>query len=156
MSEEDLPPPPEGYDPISEEIPGAFVTATGARLLEWRDGFARMEAVPPDITGNRQGLLHGGVYAVLLDTAACYTGTFCPYPGRRRRALTLSLNTQFLGSAKVGDTVYCEGRMQTAGRSVFFAEAVVLSAAGDKLAAAQGVFKYRSGSASLYGEPRDG
>ncbi len=151
---DDLFPPPEGFDPISEEELGALAAAIDGRLVAWKEGFARMEAVAPPLAGNRQGLLHGGAYAILLDTAACYAGTFCAYPGRTRRAVTLSLNTQFQGSAKVGDTIVTEGVVTTGGRSVFFAEAKVTDLSGRVLASAQGVFKYRSGSTTPHGEPR--
>lgn len=150
---DDIPPPPEGYDPIAGEVPGALVTAVDARLVEWRDGYARMESSPGKLASNRQGLLHGGFYTIVLDTVACYTGTFCPYPGRVRRAVTLSLNTQFQGAARVGDHVIAEGRLDTGGRSVFFASATIRSEKGVLLASAQGVFKYRSGSTTPYGEP---
>jgi uncharacterized protein (TIGR00369 family) len=49
-------------------------------LTGWREGWARVELPVADVLGNRQGLVHGGVHATLLDTAMGYCGCFTGDP----------------------------------------------------------------------------
>lgn len=147
-------PPPADFDPLSEERVSAFVEAMGARLTEWREGFARLEGPVGPTLINRQGVVHGGAYMTLLDTAAGYAGCFCPYPGRKRKALTLSFTVNFIAAARAGALV-TEGRVAGGGRSVFFAEAKVMTAEGAVLASGSGSFKYRTGSGELWGVLRE-
>lgn len=149
------PPPPEGYDPISDEPLSPMAEAFGMRLTVWEEDFAVVECrVGPAII-NRQGLVHGGALMTLLDTAMGYCGVYCPYPGRRRNALTLSMTTQFLASTSDG-LVRTEGRRVGGGRSIYYGEAVSFDESGRRLATASAVFKLRSDSATLYGAPREG
>lgn len=148
-----LPEPPAGFDPISEEPLGPMVRALGFTLTGWSKGFARVEMPVSEMVINRQGVIHGGALATLLDTVAGYSGTFCPYPGRVRRAFTLSLTTQFIAAVGEG-AVTAEARVTGGGRSVFFSEAEARAADGRLLASATGVFKYRGASGDLWGEPR--
>ncbi|MCI4665095.1 MAG: PaaI family thioesterase [Neomegalonema sp.] len=148
-----LPPPPSGYDPISEEIVAGPVSYAGARLVEWLDDYARLEA---DVTAaiiNRQGYVHGGIHMILLDTVAGYAGTRCAYPGRWRRVVTVSLTTNFIGAASSGRLI-AEGRVTGGGRKTYFADATVRDANGALLASGSGVFRYVGQGASSIGEPR--
>lgn len=145
--------PPEGYDPISEEIIAAPVAAMGARLTAWSEGFARMEAEIAPAYINRSGYLHGGAHMILLDTVAGYAGCFCPYPGRIRRAMTVSLATNFIGAASDGVLV-AESRVVGGGRRLYFADASVATVDGAVLATASGVFRYSGNSGVLWGDPR--
>ena len=150
-----LPEPPADFDPLSEETVSALPSLLGMRLIEWRDGFAALswEMGPEAI--NRQGVAHGGATATLLDTAAGYAPVFCPYPGRRRRAFTLSLDLQFVGAIRPEDgPVRAEGRVTGGGASIAFVEAIARNKAGLLVAKAQGVFRLRTDSRSLWGAPR--
>lgn len=148
------PPPPPGYDPITEETPGALVRHIGARLTHWSDGQAVLESeMGPEIV-NRQGVAHGGALVTLLDTAAGYAGTWCPYPGRYRRAFTLSLTTNFLAAGR-GGRMITEARVTGGGRAIYFAEADVRDENGQILATAVGAFRYRTDSRDIFGVPRE-
>ena len=149
-----LPQPPEGYDPISEEVPGPMVRFMGCTLTAWSLDFARVEMPVSEVVINRQGLIHGGALATLLDTASGYSGVFCPYPGRARRALTLSLTTQYISATNKG-VVIAEAKRTGGGRSVFFTEGEVRDESGRVLATATGVFKYRGNGGDIWGEPRE-
>lgn len=163
----DAPQPPAGYDPKAEERVSAAVAALGAGVVSWSDGRCVLGCPIRPAMLNRAGVLHGGVLATLLDTASGYAGTYCPYPGRRRVAATLSLTVNFLDAAGEGWLV-TEARIVRAGRSVFFAEAAVAlsgepargdehALAGDAalplLARASAVFKLGKGSDTLFGTP---
>ena len=70
---------------------------------------------------NRHGIPHGGVAATLLDTAMGYAGSFCPWPGRVRKATTLSLTVNYLAQPR-GRRLIAEGRQTGGGRKSFFVE----------------------------------
>lgn len=149
-----LPAPPEDFDPIGEEILGPMSRAMGLRMTAWSESFARVEMPVAEIVINRQGLIHGGALATLLDTVSGYSGTFCPYPGRVRRALTLTLTVQYVAATNKG-VVTAEARRTGGGRSVYFTEAEARDESGRLLASATGVFKYRGKSGDIWGEPRE-
>lgn len=153
MVDEALPPPPEGYDPVTEEPASPMLVAINMTFVEWRDGYARIEGpiAPPAV--NRSGIVHGGAMATLIDAASGYAGCWCPYPGRTRRAFTLSLTTQFMAGRRDG-LLITEARVTGGGASVFFTEAAVRHEDGELLATGVGTFRRHSASRSLYGEPR--
>lgn len=154
---EPLPEPPADYDPISEEPVSAVPSSFGMRLVEWREGFAAVECVVTEALSNRQGVVHGGATATLIDTAAGYAVVYCPYPGRRRNAFTLSLTTQFLSAARgIGGVMRAEARLVGGGAAVAFVDAQVFDQDRRLLATSSGVFRLRSDSRSLWGAPRDG
>ena len=142
------------YDPISAEPGYAFQRLLGFKLTAWEEDFARIELPFAEKLTNRYGIPHGGVYTVLIDTACGYCGVWCPYPGRRRLAMTLSLNTHFLGRP-TGKMLIADARRTGGGKRSFFAEAVVMDENGVTLARGGGVFRYRGESGDLAGERVD-
>lgn len=150
-----LPTPPEGYDPITEEVLSALPDALGMRLTVWREGYAEMEGDITETIGNRHGYVHGGALATLIDTAAGYAAVYCPYPGRRRNAFTLALNLQFIAAAAREDgPLRASARRVGGGASVSFIEAEVHDRHGKLIANSSGVFKLLGASRSLWGIPR--
>ena len=150
-----LPDPPAGFDTLDEESVSALPAVQGMRRVEWRDGFAALTWEIGAEAVNRQGVAHGGATATLLDTAAGYAPVYCPYPGRRRRAFTLSLDLQFVGAIRPDEgPVRAEGRVTGGGSAIAFVEAQAWNNAGALVAKAQGVFRLRSDSRSLWGAPR--
>lgn len=148
-----LPPPPEGYDPRTEEPPSPLLGAIGARLTLWEEGLAEVTLeMGPEVV-NRQGVAHGGAVMTLIDSATGYAGCFCPYPGRARHALTLSMTTNFLNGGRPPRLI-ATARVTGGGRSSYFAAAEVRDADGLLIATGTGVFRYRSDSRTLYGAPR--
>ncbi|WP_119462269.1 PaaI family thioesterase [Rhodospirillaceae bacterium SYSU D60014] len=137
----------------SLEVPGQFGRLVGYRLIAWREGYAEVAlTVGPDHL-NRTGVPHGGLLATLIDTACGYSGCYCTVPGNRRRAVTLSLNTQFVGQARAGDILTAVGRATAGGRRIFFTQCEVRDQAGRLIAQGEGVFRYRCGSETPEGEP---
>lgn len=126
----------------------------GYRLVEWAENHAVVELDLQDYHLNRAGILHGGVLTTLMDTASGYSVCFCPVAGNVRKTLTLSLTTNFLGSAKTG-VVRVVARKQGGGRKIVFTEAVAYSADGDVIGTATGTFKYHRGSDDPDGVPRN-
>lgn len=120
-----------------------FQKLLGFKMVDWSEDYARFELpITPEL-GNRYGIPHGGVYATMIDTvmgfAACYTGD----PDRRRLAMTLSLNVNYVAQP-AGKVLIAEGRKTGGGRKSFFAEATITDDTGVKVATGTGVFRYRS------------
>jgi len=81
-----------------KDLPG-FHNMLGYRQVSWEENEAVIELEIQADHLNLGGVIHGGVMTSLLDIAMAEAGTYCPYPGRMRKAITLSLTTTFTGSA---------------------------------------------------------
>ena len=101
---------------------------------------------------NLGGVIHGGVLTSLLDIVLAQAGTYCPYPGRMRKAITLSLTTTFTGQCS-GGTIRVTGRKRAGGTRIFNSTGEVHDDKGSLLAIAEGTFRIRSGSDKPEGVP---
>lgn len=129
-------------DPALVEDPYPFQRHMGFYLADWREDYARFELPVQEFLGNRYGILHGGVTAVMCDTAMGYAGCFTGDPENRRLGMTMSLNVNYLGQIK-GELLIAEARRTGGGRKSFFAEATVSDELGNVAATGTGVFRYR-------------
>lgn len=91
---------------------------------------------------NRAGFVHGGVLCSMIDFGACAAGLHAPPAHEKRMAITLSLTTQFTRPAADGG-LRVEGKMLSAGRRTYSAEAHVYDDAGDLIAHGIGMFQWR-------------
>tara|TARA_R110002110_G_scaffold376568_2_gene586708 strand:+ start:218343 stop:218795 length:453 start_codon:yes stop_codon:yes gene_type:complete len=113
----------------------------GFRLVDWREGFAQIAVELEDQHKNRQGGLHGGVTASLIDAATGFCGVYEPDPDKRRGNVTVSLNVNFVGRAK-GTTLTCTAKLIRAGRRIYFASAQVHDEHTNLVASAEAVYAY--------------
>lgn len=113
----------------------------GFRLIDWRAGFAQISVDLDHRHKNRQGGLHGGTTATLIDAATGFCGVYEPDPEKRRGNVTVSLTVNFVGRAKTG-TVICTAEVVRAGRRIYFAEARVHDSDGNLVATADAVYAY--------------
>lgn len=113
----------------------------GFRLIDWRDGFAKISVDLDERHKNRQGGLHGGVTATLIDATTGFCGVFEPNPEKRRGNVTVSLTTNFVGRAKTS-TIICTAKTVRAGRRIYFAAAEVNDSDGNLVASADAVYAY--------------
>lgn len=90
---------------------------------------------------NRNGTLHGGIIAMMLDAAAGFAASRAKSPTGFTQVVTISLNTQFLAPAKEGQVVTAHGYMSGGGVSIVYAGADLKAPNGRVLASATGVFK---------------
>jgi uncharacterized protein (TIGR00369 family) len=132
----------DDLDPRLVEDTYPFQDLVGFRMTAWREDFARFELPIAPKLANRYGIVHGGVYAVLLDTvmgyACCYTGD----PANRQLVMTLSLTTNFVSQAK-GAVLIGEARRVGGGRRTAYAEATIRDELGTLVTTGSGVFRYR-------------
>ncbi|MDK3074784.1 PaaI family thioesterase [Sedimentitalea sp. JM2-8] len=104
------------------------------------DGTARvvLDLAPKHL--NRNGSLHGGIIAMMLDASAGFAASLAGGPDLVP-VVTVALNTQYLAPA-ISGRVTATGHVKQAGRSICYADADLRDAAGKLLATGNGVFKY--------------
>lgn len=113
----------------------------GFRLMDWKEGFAQIAVDIEDRHRNRQGGIHGGITASLIDAATGFCGVYEPNPDKRRGNVTVSLNVNFVGRAK-GDTLICTAKTIRAGRRIYFASGEVRDEHDNLVASAEAVYAY--------------
>ena len=121
---------------------GGFNQYNGIIILDWQESLASLKV---DLTHdhlNPLGLVHGGLYASMLDVALAMSGSYRPAPEGLYPGLTLSLTTQYIAPLHLEDGIaLAKARRTGGGKSLFFAEGEVLSPDGRVIASASGVFK---------------
>ena len=135
---------------------GGFADLLGYRLETWREDYAEVMLDVEARHMNRSGVLHGGVVSSLLDTALGYAGTFSDDPAVDRRAFTLSLNTHFVGTASIGQTLTASARKTGGGRKIYFCTGEVRDQDGRLVGQGEGVFRYRGSSGGASGTASGG
>ncbi len=126
-------------------IGSGFAAQTGCRIVSWEDGCAVLELDIEPRHLNRGGTVHGGVLATLIDVTGALAGLYTGLADRQRKAVTLSLNISYTGQVSSG-TLRAHGKVQSAGRSVFFSRTEVFDAQGHPIAHGDAVNRYRRGS----------
>jgi uncharacterized protein (TIGR00369 family) len=108
------------------------------------DGIApgRVRLVLParDDTANRNGSMHGGVTASLLNVAGMVAARSVAVDGDAAGTSTIDLAIHYLAPA-TGETVVAEGTVTRPGREIVFVEATATSAAGTPIARSVGVVR---------------
>ncbi|TBW51883.1 PaaI family thioesterase [Marinobacter halodurans] len=140
---------PEYLD--SKDLPG-FHKVLGYEQASWEENEAVITVKLQPHHLNLAGVIHGGVLTSLLDIALAQAGTYCPYPGRMRKAITLSLTTSFTGQCS-GGTITVTGTKRAGGSRIFNSTGEVRDDQGNLLAIGEGTFRIRSGSESPEGVP---
>ncbi|KAB6717659.1 MULTISPECIES: PaaI family thioesterase [Roseobacteraceae] len=125
------------------EAPSAALAHLGIAMTDWNTDFARFEAEIAPFMTNRSGIPHGGIYAMILDTAMGYSGAFTGDMQDVRMTLTLSLTVNYLSRPK-GARLIAEGRRVGGGAKTFFTEGRLLDETGELIATAVGTFKVQS------------
>ena len=129
-----------------------FSGLMGFRFLDWEDGrvVIGMQLEPRHL--NVSGHMHGGVMATLLDVAGICSGLWCPYAGRQRRAVTLTLTSTFTGQARSGQ-IRAIGTKRAGGSRIYNATVDILDEQDNLLMVGEGTFRLRTGSDNPYGVP---
>lgn len=125
----------------------------GYRTKAWREGYGEVELQIGPQHLNSIGIVHGGVYASLLDVALGHAVSFCTVPGNWRFSTTVSLTTTFLKGAAAG-VLTATGRVDGAAGRLVTGTGEVRDAAGTLCAVAQGSFLYFPGSERPEGVPK--
>jgi uncharacterized protein (TIGR00369 family) len=131
--------PPEGFAPHFRQSP---VTSPWEPLFSRRlEGAVQIGLWLREVHCNSRGLLHGGVIAALADNAMGLScGTALPSV---QGLVTVSLNVDYAGSARIGQWLQIEPRVLRTGKSMGFADALV-TADGGIIARASATFRVLS------------
>ena len=125
----------------------------GYRTSAWREGYGEVEMTVGPQHMNSIGMVHGGVYATLLDVALGHAVSFCTQPGNARYSSTVSLTTSYLKGVRSG-VLRATGQIEGVSGRLVTGTGEVRSETGELLAAAQASFLYFPGSEKLEGVPR--
>ncbi len=141
-------PPP--MPPSLEEMVG-FNQALGVHLTEWRDGHATMSLDLKPMLLNWSGTAHGGVLATLIDAACGFCGVWVPEGQPVKKAITLTMTTNFLAQCNSGRITVTAVR-KGGGKRIFFASAELRDAEGTLLAMGEGSYRIRE--SDPFGTPK--
>lgn len=105
-----------------------------------RMGRATLDVEPRH--ANRNGMLHGGIIAMLLDAACGFTASMRLGEGVAMTPLvTVSLTTQFVAAARMGSRVTAVGYPSGGGRKIGYVHGELRDEEDRLIATASGVFK---------------
>ncbi|WP_095194340.1 PaaI family thioesterase [Pseudomonas sp. Irchel 3A7] len=122
------------------QINNPFLQSLGIELIHWVEGEAEFHMPIQPQHLNRQGMLHGGLIATLLDAACGYAGLYSGEHEEETHGVTVTLNISYLSAAREG-TVIARGLVSRSGRNLYFVQGTLVSDQGELLATAQGAFK---------------
>lgn len=97
-----------------------------------------------DIHLNRAGLLHGGIFCTLLDSACGYAASRHLSKEVNQRVVTLTLNTNFLAPGRPGP-IKAIGRVTGGGHKTIFTEGKVFDKNDKLLASATAIMRRITG-----------
>ncbi len=129
-----------------------FRRTVGYQSKVWAERYAEVELAIDGRHDNSHGMVHGGIYAALLDAAFGHAVAFCGTPGRTRLAVTITLQITYLAPAKSGmltakgRVLGVEGRVATCAGEVWLDD-------GTLCATGQASFMYKPGSEAPDGVP---
>jgi uncharacterized protein (TIGR00369 family) len=118
-----------------------------SRLIEYHlqraeQGYAEVSLIVGAKHLNRLGVMHGGVLATLIDTATGFAVAFADSPEKMKPAVTLTLNTQFLGQIQEGDRLVAVGRHIGGGKTIAYASGEVRKADGTLVGRGDAVYRF--------------
>ena len=119
-----------------------YAELIGYELIDKAKDFARLKLLIGPQHLNRMNVPHGGVLATLIDTATGFAVALADGPDRFLRAVTLSMNVQFMGQAQAGETVVVEAERTGGGKTVAFAKAEIRNEAGLVIARGDAVYRF--------------
>jgi uncharacterized protein (TIGR00369 family) len=119
----------------------------------FEDRYGEVELVLRPEHMNSLGVVHGGVYMTLLDAAMGHACAWCAVPGNVRSALTVTLTTTFLATAK-GQRLVGRARVLRVDGRMATLTGEVVDEDGAVCVAGQGSFMYLPGSENPEGLPR--
>ena len=140
------------------EIPAVPIySVLDMRLTDVGRGYCRFECDTGPHMVNPVGGIHGGVYAILADSAAGIAAQSWIEEGSVTRTVRLNVDFQRPLTAESG-TVVCEGRTAKVGRRIVLSDATIADREGRDAGRAQGTFMVvpATGSASPSGSSSGG
>jgi uncharacterized protein (TIGR00369 family) len=133
-----------------------FRRTIGYETKVWAERYAEITLAIDGRHDNSHGMVHGGIYAAMLDAAFGHAVAFCGTPGRTRLSVTITLQVTYLAPAKSGvltakgRVLGVEGRVATCRGEVWLDDG---THAGTLCATGVASFMYKPGSEAPDGVP---
>jgi uncharacterized protein (TIGR00369 family) len=130
-------PSPDGR--VSSDAPRVpFLELLGARPLELRPGWCRIELPVSRCHLRGLSIIHGGAVATLLDSAMGLAASTSTDAGQG--VVTVQLNANFIRPAREGETLVATGELKHSGRRTAVACGEVHTAEGALVASGSATF----------------
>jgi uncharacterized protein (TIGR00369 family) len=127
---------PKGFSPFPRSSP--FLDLIGPLCWDGNAEAPRFGFRVDERHANARGFAHGGVLTTIADLTLGYTVMMSAEPPPR--GITVTLTTDFAGSARIGDWIEAQADIQHVGRSMAFANCY-LSVDGRRIVRASAVFR---------------
>lgn len=118
---------PEGFKPSG--FKGTYLGEVGPYYVKPEDAMLKVGLRVTEKHINYVDIAHGGVLTTLADVTLSLQAHRAEDPALN--VTTISLNTNFLGPAKLGDWLVAEGKVDRMGKRVCYTSGRILS--GDKV-----------------------
>jgi uncharacterized protein (TIGR00369 family) len=136
------PPPvptiPSGFKP--RKFGDGFIAANGPLYTRLNEGRLQVGFLVEDRHCNPMGICHGGMLATLADMVCPITAHFTCEAAKNRFLPTISLQVDYIASARLGAWVQAEAQVLRATRSMVFVQGL-LTAEDSVVARVSGIFK---------------
>ena len=130
--------PLKGFSPdINQSEIGKLI---GRELIVMEDGLSEVAFEMGETWLNMQGILHGGAFATMLDTACGVAIRSLLDLEKYRGHATLELKTSYLQAGKPGKYI-AKGKVLRMGRSIAYSEASLFDEDGVMVSTASATFK---------------
>ena len=97
---------------IDHEI-GQLSRHIGQKTEEWRAGYCKLSLDLDERHLNRSGTVDGGIFAVMIDSAGAYAGTYPEAGQPKRDCATITMTINYAGQPQ-GKRLIAEGEMRPA------------------------------------------
>jgi uncharacterized protein (TIGR00369 family) len=111
--------------------------------ISLQDGTARLELIVEEIHLRPGGVVHGGIFATLLDTVAGYAA-YCVAP-KGAEVLTIQLNLNMTATARLGETIIATAKAVHSGRRTAVVQGELRLPDGKLLVTGSGTFFFVDG-----------
>lgn len=120
-------------DDIREFPVPPFTKWLNGKIISAKKGEVLIEMTVRKEMANPTGLLHGGMQSAMMDDTI---GVTCATLGYKGFLITIDFHADFLGKARVGETVKVRGFIVRDGKRIVHADAEIMNADGEKIATA--------------------
>lgn len=129
--------PIRGFDPNATT--SALGEMIGREIIRMEDGESEVHFTMDERWMNMQGILHGGAYATMLDTACGVAARSMLDLDVHKGHVTLELKTSYFKGGKPGKYIGT-GKVLRMGKRVSYIEASLFDEAGDLVSRASATF----------------
>lgn len=126
-----------GFD--NTQTTSAMSELMGREIVRMEAGESEVHFTMGEVWMNMQGILHGGAYASMLDTACGVAARSLLDTDIYKGQVTLELKTSYLKAGFPG-TYIAKGKVLRKGKRVTYAEATLFNGDGDMVSRASATF----------------